>query len=460
MELEGLLGADALLPALLGARDVLVEDARALLEGLPERLLLAREPHLDRVRLLGELGVGAAHELAHAAREARQEARLDADPAALQDRAAHEPAQDVAAVLVGGHDAVGDEEGHPARVVGEDAQRTVDLERLAVGAPAELLAEVDERLELVRLEDRRRALEDRREPVEAQPGVDVLRRQRGEDVLRVLVVLHEHEVPVLEEALVVAARQVVGLAEVQPAVEVELRARAARAERAGLPEVLRARQRDDPLARHADGEPDVDRLLVGAEPERLVALEDGDPDLLGIEAEAVDRELPGELRGALLEVVADREVAEHLEEGEVPGRVADVLDVHRPEALLAGREAVVRRALLAEEVRLERVHARRGEQDRRVVVGGDQRRRGQPLVVALGEEGQVPLADLVGGHAPIVTRPPCRTPRPRRPATGRRSGPARCGRRARRARARAPGGGRAPPRRRRDRPRAARGSGA
>ena len=54
-----------------------------------------------------------------------------------------------------------------------------------------------------------------------------------------------------------------------------------------------------------------------------------------------------ELDRALLEVVADREVAEHLEEREVPRRVADVLDVGRAEALLAGRQPVVRRAARA-----------------------------------------------------------------------------------------------------------------
>ena len=97
---------------------------------------------------------------------------------------------------------------------------------------------------------------------------------------RVLVELHEDEVPVLEEALVLAAGQVVGRAELQAAVEVELRARAARPGRAGLPEVLRARAEDDPLARHADRLPRLDRLLVGAEAELLVALEDRDPDVL------------------------------------------------------------------------------------------------------------------------------------------------------------------------------------
>ena len=215
---------------------------------------------------------------------------------------------------------------------------------------------------------------------------------------RVLLELHEHEVPVLQEALVVAAGQIVFLAEVQPAVQVELAARPARTGRAGLPEVLRARAQHDPLARDADRQPDVDRVLVRAEAELLVALEHRDPDVVRVEAEALQRQLPGEPRGVFLEVVADAEVAQHLEAGEVPRRQADLVDVRRAEALLAGRQAVVRRLLSTLEVGLERVHARRGEQYRRIVLGGNERPGRQPLVVAAFEEAEEALADLVGGH--------------------------------------------------------------
>ena len=168
----------------------------------------------------------------------------------------------------------------------------------------------------------------------------------------------------------------------QAAVEVELAARAARAGRARLPEVLAARAADDPLARDADLQPRLDRLLVGPEAELLVALEDRDPDVVGVEAEALERQLPRELDRALLEVVADREVAEHLEERQVAGRQADLVDVRRPEALLAARQPVVRRLLAALEVRLERVHARGREQHRRIVLGRHEAAGGDALVVA------------------------------------------------------------------------------
>ena len=125
-----------------------------------------------------------------------------------------------------------------------------------------------------------------------------------------------------------------GVAELLAAVQVELRAGAAGAGRPRLPEVVGAAEAHDPLVRHAQPAPDRDRLLIGAEAQLLVAAEDGHPDPLGVHAEALRRELPppGDRLG--LEVVAEAPVAEHLEEGEVAGGLADLLDVGGAEAFL------------------------------------------------------------------------------------------------------------------------------
>ena len=140
------------------------------------------------------------------------------------------------------------------------------------------------------------------------------------------------------------------------AVVVQLGARAAGARRPGRPEVVVA-ERDDALGRHALREPDLARLVVGG---HLVAPAiDGRPDPLAIEPPGAEREVPGELDGAFLEVVAEREVAHHLEEGEVTRRLADLVDVDGAEALLDRRQTRRGRRLVAAEVRLERLHARR-----------------------------------------------------------------------------------------------------
>ena len=234
-----------------------------------------------------------------------------------------------------------------------------------------------------------------------EAGVDVLRGQLGERAVRLELVLHEHEVPELEEALGVVAWAVGVGAEVGAAVEVELRAGPARAGRAGLPEVVLAAEEHDALVRDADRPPVVDRLLVGAEPELLVAAEDGDPDVLEAKPEAVLRvggEVEREPDRLLLEVVAHREVAEHLEEGEMPKREPDVLDVRGAERLLAGGQPATGRLLLAAEVRLERLHARGGEENRGVINTGNKRRRRHAQMPVPLKERQKPLPNLARLH--------------------------------------------------------------
>ena len=60
-----------------------------------------------------------------------------------------------------------------------------------------------------------------------------------------------------------------------------------------------------------------------------------------IEAQLSGQVLPGPLDRLGLEVVAEREVAQHLEEGEV-GQVADLVEVNGPEALLHRHQALGR----------------------------------------------------------------------------------------------------------------------
>ncbi len=88
---------------------------------------------------------------------------------------------------------------------------------------------------------------------------------------------------------------------------------------------------------------------------------DGDAQPRGIERQPLlaGQKLPGPVDRFALEVVAEAEVAQHLEERVVIGRAADVVDVAGAQALLAGRGARELQLALAEEVVLELVHARR-----------------------------------------------------------------------------------------------------
>ena len=98
-----------------------------------------------------------------------------------------------------------------------------------------------------------------------------------------------------------------------------------------------------------------------------------------------------------LEIVAEAEVAQHLEEGVVVGGAADVVDVAGAEAFLAGRGPGELQLAAAEEMVLELVHAGRGEQHRGVPAR--HQHVAGPADAALGlEEGQVFFAEFVGFH--------------------------------------------------------------
>ena len=213
-------------------------------------------------------------------------------------------------------------------------------------------------------------------------------RSSGRDLLE----LHEDEVPDLDEAVAVGVGRA-GRAAGNPfAVVVEdLRARAARPGIAHRPEIVGAGDADDARFREAgDLLPEVERLVV-------VDI-DGGGQLLLRQAEFLGDEVPGELDRAFLEVVAEGEVAEHLEEGVVARGVADIVEVV---VLAAGAHAFLRRdrarerrPRLAGEIVLELHHAGIGEHQRRIVARHE-RARGHDLVPFAVKVVQERRADFV-----------------------------------------------------------------
>src|SRR3546814_20547746 len=102
----------------------------------------------------------------------------------------------------------------------------------------------------------------------------------------------------------------------------------------------------------------------------------------------------------VLEIVAEREVAEHLEEGVVPGGIADIVEVvvlaAGADAFLRGRGAGIGALLLAGEDILELHHAGIGKHQGRVVAR-PQRRGVDHLVPGFGEIVEKGLPDIAGG---------------------------------------------------------------
>ena len=164
--------------------------------------------------------------------------------------------------------------------------------------------------------------------------------------------------------------------------------------RAGGPEVVILAHPRDPAGIEAD-------LLV-PDVERLVVVEvDRHRQALAGDSQGFGQKLPAPVDRFLLEVVAEREVAEHLEERHVAGGPPDVLDVAGPDALLAGRRRSETRVAQPHELALELVHARRGEQDGLIFLG-NQHIAGAADAPLGDEEVEERFAKLIGHHGQSV----------------------------------------------------------
>ena len=251
-------------------------------------------------------------------------------------------------------------------------------------------------------------LQQGRNAFDASTCVDALVGERCQRAIVGLVVLHKDEVPKLEEAIAVAARcAAVGTNGASTAVlcatvVIELAARSAWPSRAGLPKVVFATETDDAIRLDSLLEPETARLVIGGH--LLVADKDRDPDLGGVDPPGARHEPPGELDRAGLEVVANREVAHHLEEGQMASGLADLVNVSRTKTLLHTRQALLRRLLNAEEVRLERLHACGRQQDRRIERGRHETCGRHDEMTVLLEVGSKGGTDLVGQHCPRRVR--------------------------------------------------------
>ena len=336
-----------------------IEDLRARAQGLPEGVLLGVGDGRDPLPVGVERLVGLAHLVAAQGHQLGQHAILDPEQPHRAHRATQQPAQDVAAALVAGRHAVPDQHHPAAHVVGDDPEAHV-VEVVGAVAPAgELLGALDDREHHVDLVHVRLVLEQVGDPLEAQPGVDVAGRQRPHHVEVLLaadgaeLLLHEHQVPELHVA--VACVPVAVLAECRSAVDEDLRRRTAGPGNTHAPVVVLGPEPHDPVVGQTG-------LLL---PQRhglvVVGVDAGVEDRL-VEAEAsvglgAGDQVPREPDRPLLEVVAEGEVAAHLEERAVTGGLADLFDVEGPHALLHAHGPVVRRHLLTQEVGLEGHHA-------------------------------------------------------------------------------------------------------
>src|SRR5690606_32927652 len=131
-----------------------------------------------------------------------------------------------------------------------------------------------------------------------------------------LLELHEDQVPDLDEAIAVFVRASGRSAENAFAMIIEnLRTRAAGPRLAHRPEIILGRDPDDALVRQTrNARPQTGGLVI-----RMV---NGNQQPLLWQAKLPSQQVPGQFDRDILEIVSEREIAEHFEKGVMAGRIA------------------------------------------------------------------------------------------------------------------------------------------
>src|SRR5450830_1731469 len=344
------------------------QDFHAVFQGLAETLFFLADGLGDAGLGFRQLGIGGAHLDVEVFHQFIEEGLALAQHVAVAQGAADDAAQDVAMAFGAGNDAVDDQKGSGADVVSDHAQRFA----FQVGRTGLAGSGLDQSLEQVDLVVAVHVLQHRGQALQAHARVDTGLGQLVHHARFVAVELHEHQVPDFDKAVAVfVGRAWRATGNVGAVVVENFRAGTARADVGHLPEVvggvagtLVVADADDALGRHAD--------FLGPDIVGFVVLEiDGDGELVGWQAVDLGQQLPGIENRIALEIVAEAEVAQHLEEGVVAGRVAHVFQVvvlaaRAHAALHRGRARVGARVGADEDV-LELHHAAVGEQHGRII---------------------------------------------------------------------------------------------
>ena len=380
--------------------DFVIEELHALIEGCSEAVFFDADDFLDVVLLRDEFAevAGIAVDVNDGVNGAFEEFALDAEHAAVADSTAQDAAQHVAAAFVRGQDAVHDHDGHGTGMVSDDLERDIRLLVFAVLDACNFGSVFDNRIKEVRLEVRLLVLNDGSETLEAAARIDVLMGEVLVGTVFLTVVLREDEVPDFKVTVAVAADSAgrFAAAALFAKVDVNLGVRTARA-RADFPEIVF--HLDDVVLREARlGLPDFNGF-------RIIRI-NRDPELVFRQLDNLRQELPGPGNGLALEIIAEREVAEHFKERLVTRRAADVLDIARANAALARRHARAGRLHLAREERLQRSHASTNQKQRRVILRNQRETRQAQMAFLFCEELQISFTQFITTHVLQKNLPP------------------------------------------------------
>ena len=369
------------------SRQLRLEQRRPGPQRAQERLLLVHGNPLDEVPVALEFRVRAPHDVGHDVDDIGGDEAFGTETLSHEHGPADQPAKHVTAALVRREDTFRDQERERAGMVRDNAKPDVGLFGAPIDPARDSRRRIKDRCDEIGVEDRLDALDLREDPVEPGSGVDVPLGKLRERAVGVTVVLDEHEVPELDVALAPLGGPATGPV-LGPPVEIDLRTWAAWARLAHLPEVVLVESLQSSREQARDVAPERFGLVVGDV--------DGDPEVLRIKTELPGEQLPRVGDRQVLEVVAETEVPEHLEEGHMTRRGSGHVDVDGAHARLHRRRPRRGRRSLGKEVRLELDHAGDREQHRRVV--RHQARGREREMTTVDEELRERVAQLVRVH--------------------------------------------------------------
>src|SRR5690349_12002877 len=212
-----------------------------------------------------------------------------------------------------------------------------------------------------------------------------MQRPRG-----IAIELHEHEVPDLDDPVSLTVGLIVSRNS-GSSIEMDFRAGPTGPSVRHLPEVVFLVATHDSRRRDADLLPQQFGIIVFTE--------NRDPKTGLIESDGLGEKFPAELDRVFFEIIAEREITQHLEERMVPPRIADVFQVVMlpagPKTFLRRHGPLVGARFLPEKHPLELIHPGIGEQQGRISLR-NQRRTGHGLMAVLLEITNEGLAKLLG----------------------------------------------------------------
>src|ERR1044071_6836546 len=234
-------------------RSRIFEQGQTLFEGFVEALFLTADYLADALLFGAELRIRAAHLGDHGFRDLVQEWLCETKEPAVARGAAQQPAQNVTAPFVAGHNAVGDQKTDGARMIVDDAKGNIRGRVGAVFLAGDPFRSRRERAHVIDIVIGQNVLQHGGDALETHAGVDVLGRQFFELAVFFSVVLDKDQIPQLDIARAVAvhsafvSRHPLHVAGLRPAVEMNLTARPAPSGLPHLPEIFLLAEATDAL---------------------------------------------------------------------------------------------------------------------------------------------------------------------------------------------------------------------